>query len=79
MKPAAIDMLGDPVRKPLSNGYAGHVGKGPAGETCGSCGHCRVHRCSSRNYYKCELVPTTFGPGTDIRLSTLACEHWVRE
>jgi hypothetical protein len=47
----------------------------PRGETCGSCRHSIAHSVSKR-YFKCNLVPITFGPGTDIRLKWPACVKW---
>ncbi len=45
-------------------------------ETCGSCGHLVVRR-RNRTYFKCGLVPQTFGAGTDIRKKWPACIKWV--
>ena len=47
-------------------------------ETCGSCGHLVVRR-RNRTYFKCGLVPMTFGPGTDIRKKWPACVKWVEK
>lgn len=46
-----------------------------SGETCGSCGNLVV-RSRNRTYFKCGLVPMTFGPGTDIRKKWPACTEW---
>jgi hypothetical protein len=62
--------------KKLGAGYRGYPGTGPDGETCGSCAHLRVQSATSRRYYKCGIGNITRGPGTDIRLKTLACEFW---
>jgi len=48
---------------------------GPAGETCGTCCHCRAMRYAG-TYWKCEIGPLTHGPSTDIRKSWPACERW---
>ena len=68
-----------PLNKPLT---AGVCGRGPAGETCGSCAHlCRTGNTKSRTYLKCGLMRHhwTHGPGTDIRAGWQACEHWKAE
>ena len=60
---------------------AGTCGRGPAGETCGSCAHaCRLKH-SSKTFIKCGLMKHhwTHGPGSDIRAGWAACEHWARE
>jgi hypothetical protein len=75
----SVDLFGDPPARRLSNGYAGHVGLGPKGETCRSCRHSRATGHGQRNYWKCDLVRVTRGPGTDIRLRTPACERWEKE
>ena len=41
------------------------------GETCGTCGNLR-----GSGYYKCALVKSTHGAGTDIRRSWPACARW---
>ena len=59
----------------------GTCGKGPAGETCGSCAHLvRIGNSGSRTYLKCGLVRNwwTHGPGTDILARWAACEFWER-
>lgn len=73
MKPQPVDLLGDEPKRKLSQGYAGHPGLGPAGETCGTCRYCRGH-----HYYKChhERAFRSFSVATDIRKGTLACEFW---
>lgn len=48
----------------------------PEGGTCGSCAHSARHHGGTRQYWKCGLVPHTFGPGTDIRVSWPACARW---
>lgn len=57
-------------------GYYKSPGSGPQGETCGSCGHACCHRGASKNYWKCDRVRPTHGPGTDIRLKAAACSGW---
>ena len=47
------------------------------GETCGSCTHLVVRR-RNRTYFKCGLMPETFGPGTDIRKKWPACTEWKK-
>lgn len=57
--------------------YAGEAGKGPAGETCGSCGHQRRSG-NTKTYPKCGLVAWTSGDATTIKTRTPACEHWTK-
>ena len=62
------DLFGEPIlsqakKKGQPKGYAHPPGTGPAAETCGTCGHCYKFG----NYFKCDLVKVTNGPGTDIR------------
>lgn len=57
--------------------YAGTAGRGPTGETCGSCGHQRRTGSSRKTYPKCGLVAWTSGDATTIKTRTPACEHWV--
>lgn len=58
-------------------GYATRPGTGPVGETCGTCKHaCRVPG-GGKTYHKCALVqPWTHGLGTDIKLSSPACQKF---
>ena len=42
------------------------------GEKCGTC----VAAYKVNKWWKCGLVPLTFGPGTDIRKSWPACVKW---
>ena len=44
--------------------------------TCGSCVHLRVHTTAKKRFYKCGLVPVTFGAATDVRISWPACVDW---
>jgi hypothetical protein len=62
----------------VKGGYFGDPGRGPDGERCGTCGHCIGIRGNTKNYYKCGLLKPTSGEGTDIRLKTAACQHWLR-
>lgn len=85
-----VDLLGDTVtenvsearRKPTEpKGYAGQPGRGPAGETCGSCRHKRsTGRATARRYWKCAVIEHhwTGGPGTDIRTRSPACQFWEK-
>ena len=58
----------------------GVSGRGPAGETCGTCRHLvrTGNNLKQRAYLKCGLLQHrwTHGPATDIRASWLACEYW---
>ena len=47
------------------------------GETCGSCAHYRSKEFHGKTYRKCEKMPDTNGPGTDIRKKWPACEAWT--
>ena len=51
-------------------------GKGPEGETCGTCEYLVRVDYNDRIYYKCELRKYTHGEGSDIRLKWLACGQW---
>lgn len=52
------------------------VGDHPgAGHTCGDCAHHYVRK-FAHTYHKCDLVPATRGPATDIRVAWPACEMW---
>lgn len=74
------DLFGDPPRKKLGIGYAGTPGKGPTGETCGSCRFRQLAGRITRRYYKCghERGYRSFSEASDIRLKTPACEFWIR-
>ena len=78
--PAEKDMLGDVPQKKLGIGYAGTPGKGPTGETCGTCTYCRANG-HSRKFWKCrhERGYVSFSEASDIRRKTPACEFWERE
>lgn len=66
-----------PVRVKAKGLYAALPGTGPAGETCGSCGHLSG-RLMSRRYYKCALTRAkwTGGGGTDVKVRSPACSKW---
>lgn len=64
----------------IGGGYAAPPGTGPEGETCGSCVHAWPNTTGSRRtYWKCGLVRSTRGPGTDIRVRSPACREWKPE
>lgn len=67
-------------RKPLKRGHAGTPGKGPAGETCGSCRHLARNQ-QAKVYLKCSLAIArwTHGAGTDVRAHDPSCEQWERQ
>jgi hypothetical protein len=45
--------------------------------TCGECSHlCATGR--NRTHYKCDLVPPTHGPGTDVKRKWPACNRFER-
>lgn len=81
MKAAPLDLLGDVPQKKLGIGYAGTPGKGPAGQTCGTCIHSQRHGHMNRRYYKChhERGYRSFSEASDIKLKTAACEFWNRD
>ena len=60
-------------------GYAAPPGSGPAGETCKSCRHSYRRDGANRNFWKCDLIRATKGPGTDIRVSSPACSRWEQQ
>ena len=56
----------------------GHPLPGPAGETCGTCGHAyRNAMYSGKAFWKCDLVKPTGGYATDTRKSWPACARWA--
>lgn len=46
------------------------------GATCGNCTHSYRRGEPHKGWWKCELVPVTFGPGTDIRKKWPGCTKW---
>lgn len=78
--PMSLDLWGEPIHpeKPHTqkpDGYAGIPGRGPLGETCGSCRHIA----KNGSYFKCGLCRKnwTHGLGTDITKRTPACQFWT--
>lgn len=47
------------------------------GGRCGWCKNLCRQESRVRTFLKCELVPATGGPATDIRAKWAACEKWV--
>lgn len=46
-------------------------------ETCGSCGHLKtIDWRTGKRFFKCDLMPDTRGPGTDVRKWWPACTAW---
>lgn len=73
-----IDGVPESKVRHWKGGYARPPGTGPAGETCGSCRHFNPNGGGGGGrYFKCRLVQTTHGPGTDIRKRAPACELWA--
>ncbi|HEY2252486.1 MAG TPA: hypothetical protein VGH74_15540 [Planctomycetaceae bacterium] len=66
-------------RFPRNACVAGYLGKGPAGETCGTCAHRVRIQLSKKGVSKCGLMRHhwTNGGGTDIRVKWPACEKWT--
>lgn len=64
----------------VPKGYAGTPGKGPDGQTCGTCLHL-VRRRYSRSYLKCGLMRAiwTGGGGSDVRFRSPACDKWEKQ
>lgn len=46
------------------------------GPRCGSCAHLKVSPYPVRTYFKCDLVGSTHGAGTDVRRWWPACTAW---
>lgn len=67
--------------KTEKKGYAAPPGTGPAGETCGTCGHIYAHDYNSRTYFKCMMGKGgyTSGSGSDIRKKSPACMFWTKK
>lgn len=63
---------------PSPRGFAAQPGTGPAGETCGTCGNCRIRQLAN-TYYKCGLMVASWtgGRASDITLRSPACSKWV--
>lgn len=72
---SALEYANTIVRK---KGHAGHPGRGPKGETCGSCVSRKSVHGGRKAYSKCELNRKnwTGGSGSDIRMRDPACEFW---
>lgn len=67
------------AREAKDHAHAAPVGSGPAGETCGTCANFRrldYFTSRKKSYFKCKLVLSTHGPGTDIRKRDAACREW---
>ena len=75
LPPSAL--LGRVVRR---KGHAGNPGRGPKGETCGTCQSYALSSSGAGVYRKCELARAnwTHGPGSDIRKKDPACEFWTK-
>lgn len=56
--------------------WAAVDGKGPEGETCGSCAHLFRRGGCAKTYIKCGARPMTHGSATDIRVKDPACVAW---
>lgn len=61
-----------------ANGYAAKPGTGPADQSCGTCGNCRVRKIKCHNVYKCGLCEAlwTHDRGTDVLKRSPACARW---
>jgi hypothetical protein len=84
LAPATADDHSADVRRRKRNERLLAIGVHPAtrrplagnGGTCGDCEHSYRTGLGHRGWWKCELVPATNGPGTDIRLKWPACASW---
>ena len=65
-----------PVKR---RGHIGWPGRGPTGETCGSCCHYVTRHSGARTHPKCALMKASWtnGAGSDIRRKDPACEMWA--
>lgn len=72
-------VLDDAKRMSAKRGHAGVPGRGPDGETCGTCKH-RVRVQYAKTYQKCGLTRHTWthGAASDIRAKDPSCEHWEK-
>lgn len=68
-----------PVQQIWKGGYAGVPGRGPEGQTCGTCRHDSYY--TSSDFHKCGLTRTnwTNGGATDIKVRAPACQFWVAD
>lgn len=76
LPPSALEYAQTIARK---RGHAGYPGRGPKGETCGSCvSYTHNDGRTAKSYRKCELNRKnwTGGPGSDVRMRDPACEFW---
>lgn len=74
-KPSADRRRTDKRRRMLDAGLH-PTGQGQIyhdGTKCKDCVHCVLRGGGARNYWKCDRIPHTGGPGTDIRKSWPAC------
>ncbi len=71
----------DGASRRTDQAHAAPVGSGPAGRTCGECGHRRRVEYHDKVYQKCYLMTElwTHGPGSDIRCKDAACRYYVSE
>ncbi len=74
-QPVLIDV---PQVEPFNNRLAVkyHLHPGPPDKRCRDCAHHYTHEFANV-YHKCDQVPETRGPGTDIRIKWQACERFV--
>lgn len=75
------DLLGEAIRKrrDRAKGYAGRVGAGPKGQTCGTCRHVAVTMADwgAPKRLICGLVRhERLGPSSAVKRAALACQHW---
>ncbi len=73
-----VDVPDTPPRFKPDRAHPAPPGTGPAGQTCGTCAACWHCPTTRRRYYKCNLMPHSNGPATDIALKTPACRHFTR-
>lgn len=76
-----IDLLGEPIckRRDRAKGYAGRVGAGPKGQTCGTCRHASqvLVNWGGQRRLICGLVShDSLGPASAVNRSAAACQFW---
>jgi len=78
------DLFGATVksRRDLAKGYAGRVGAGPVGETCGTCRNIiiRMAAYGAPRRVSCDMAHhDNFGPSSAVKPTAAACQFWERQ
>jgi len=67
-----------PIFHPISShARPAPLGSGPEGERCQTCLNLIREEYHGTTYFKCGLMQSTRGPGTDLRLTDAACFRWT--